>query len=373
MSTTSSDYNLSRISAKELGENLRATIEFGGNIFVLGRRGSSKTAQAKVAIRDMNCKEIYLNASTMERTDSGGYPKLLDAKDNSFINFLLPYYYKDLIEGNTPCVALFDEIDKVDSSVLAPLLEFTQFHTINGRQLPNLKACVFTGNYAAEGGSRPTLPLLDRAEKYLIEMSHHHWLDWASKSGRIHPSITAYIADHPEDLFGDVDPGDIYADPSPRGWDNASKILSFGEEKKWNHKLLTNKVAGCVGKKVGIKYSAYFDHYQILLPIVEKIIKGENVPGFSNLEPSKQMVACMITCARLAREVDVLLEKKKKGEFPPMANTIGNFIKDVDPEMALISVRSQIGLERMVNSQLDETPVWDGILRNIVSRVNGVA
>ena len=50
-----SDYNLTKISSKELGENLRGTIEYGGNIFILGRRGSSKTFQAKQAIKDMVC------------------------------------------------------------------------------------------------------------------------------------------------------------------------------------------------------------------------------------------------------------------------------------------------------------------------------
>ena len=38
-----SDFNLFRINTKQYAENLRATIKFGGNIFVAGRRGSGKT------------------------------------------------------------------------------------------------------------------------------------------------------------------------------------------------------------------------------------------------------------------------------------------------------------------------------------------
>lgn len=370
MANNASDFNLQKISTKELSDNLRATIDFGGNVVIIGRRGSGKTQISKEIIKSTACKEVYLNLSVMERPDIGGYPNFFAAQaGKTYVDFLLPAFYQHLMEGDQPVVALLDEVDKAESSLWAPLLEFTQFHTINGRELPNLRAIIMTGNLQSEGGQRPSLPLLDRAEKYLVEASHHHWLDWASKTGRIHPSVTAYIADHPEDLFGDVDPGDVYADPSPRGWDNASKILTFGEEKRWNHRIMTNKVSGCIGKKTGIKYAAYFDHYQVLLPIIEKIMKGEEVQGFKNLEQSKQMVACMIACARLSRTLDELKPNQK--EKPATAKTIANFLKTVDPEMALIAVRSQIGLERVVNSGLDEEPEWDVILRDIARRVNG--
>jgi hypothetical protein len=370
MANASSDFNLQKISTKDLSDNLRATIDFGGNVIIVGRRGSGKTEISKACIKESGCKEVYLNLSVMERPDIGGYPNFFAAQaGKSFVDFLLPSFYQHLMEGHEPVVALLDEVDKAESALWAPLLEFTQFHTINGRALPNLRAIIMTGNLQSEGGARPSLPLLDRAEKYLVEASHHHWLDWASKSGAIHPSVTAYIADHPEDLFGDVDPGDVYADPSPRGWHNSSKILNFGEDRKWSNKIMTNKVAGCIGKKTGIKYAAYFDHYQVLLPIIEKIMKGEEVNGFRNLEQSKQMVACMIVCARLSRIIDEMKPSQK--DKPGVARTVANFLKTVDPEMALIAVRSQIGLERVVNSGLDEEPEWDTILRDIAKRVNG--
>lgn len=370
MANNASDFNLQKISTKELSENLRATIDFGGNIFIAGRRGSGKTVISKECIKESGCREIYMNLSTYERPDLAGYPNFFAAQSGKkYIDFLLPAFYQYLMESDVPVVVLMDEIDKAESSLYAPLLEFIQFHTMNGRSLPNLKATIMTGNLQAEGGQRPSLPLLDRSEKYLMEASHHHWLDWAAKSGRIHASITAYIADHPENLFGDVDPGDVYADESPRGWENASRLINYGEAKKWGNKILTNKVAGCIGKKTGIKYSAYFDHYIVLLPIIEKIVRGEKINGFNNLEPSKQMVSTMITCSRLARALDDMPAGQK--EKPPIVNNVAKFLKDVDPEMALISVRSQIGLERVVNTGLDEEPLFDEILRSIAKRISG--
>lgn len=369
MANNASDFNLTKISTKELSDNLRATIDFGGNIVLIARRGAGKTTIAKDSIKEAGYRELYLNLSVQERPDIGGYPNFFAPQQagNKYVDYMMPAFYKMLIEGDKPVVALLDEVDKAESSLWAPLLEFTQFKTMNGRPLPNLKAVIMTANFQSEGGARPSLPLLDRAEKYIIEASHHHWLDWAAKSGQIHPSITAFISDHPEELFGDVDPGDVYADPSPRGWHNASKILNFGEEKRWPHKILTNKVAGCIGKKTGIKYSSYFNHYQILLPIVERIMKGEKVKDFNNLEQGKQMVSSMIVCSRLSR----LLDEKKNKEMPKETDYVANFLKGVDPEMALISVRSQIGLERVVTSGLDEEKMWDEILMEIARRING--
>src|SRR5208282_4961589 len=117
------------------------------------RRGSGKTIIGKTSIKESGCKEIYMNLSTMERPDMGGYPNFFAAKqDRHFVDFLLPYWYQDLIEGDTPCVALLDEVDKAEAALWAPLLEFTQFHTINGNKLPNLRAVIMTGNLQSEGG-----------------------------------------------------------------------------------------------------------------------------------------------------------------------------------------------------------------------------
>jgi len=374
--TASSDFNMQKIGTQELSETMAATIQYGGNIFACARRGSGKSEIGKSAVAASGYDLLYLNASTFERTDAGGFPKIFDAKEEQFIRFLLPWYYEQLMQGKNRVVVFFDEIDKMDHSVIAPLLEFTQFHTVNGKALGNLQAVLMAGNLPNEGGSRPPLPLLDRAEKYLVEATSTQWLDWACKAGRIHPSITAYIADHGDDLFGDTDPGDVYADPSPRGWDNYSKILTFGEKNGWSHKILTNKAAGCVGRKAGIKYAAYFDHYQVLLPIVEKVMRGENIKGFDDLEPSKRCVACMIVCSRLARLLDDNTEKnknKKKDarELPKETEMVAKFLRKVDPEIALVSIRSQIGLDRTVDLNLDSNPDFDHLLKELSGRIKG--
>ena len=256
-----SNFNMETLSTKELSEHVAATIQAEENIAIFGRRGSGKTEISKQEIKKSGHEEVYINLSVLERVDLGGFPNVMSAANNKFVSYLLPNFYAKMVEGKKPVVALLDEVDKADPSLWAPLLEFTQFHTINGNPLPNLKAVLMTGNLISEGGSRPSLPLLDRAEKYLVQSDSKSWLDWAGKEGRIHPAITAYIYDHGGDLFGAVNPDERYADPSPRGWAGASRILFEGEKRGWSTELLNKKVSGRVGQQAGLKYANYYEHY----------------------------------------------------------------------------------------------------------------
>jgi hypothetical protein len=362
-----SDFNLQKLNTKELSEHIAGSIQVGGNIAVFGRRGTGKTEISKQEIKKADLQECYINLSVLERVDLGGYPNIMtaDAK-RKFVDFLLPSFYEPMFDGKRGVVALLDEVDKADPSLWAPLLEFTQFKSINGRELPNLKAVIMTGNLISEGGARPSLPLLDRAEKYLVEADSSSWLAWAAKTGNIHPSITAYITDHPKDLFGAVDPEDRYADPSPRGWSRASDLLYRGERFGWDSGLLNKKVCGCIGKDAGIRYSNYYEHYQQLLPMIERLYEGEDICDMYNaLEPTKKLITCMIACARLA----VHLDNSDKNNLPESVKYVGKFLRNVSSENVLVAVRNSITIERIVDFNLDELEEWDNVLGVVSQKV----
>lgn len=364
----SSDFNMEKLSTKELSEHIKGTIQIGGNICVFGRRGTGKTEISQQQILEAGMEQVYVNLSVYERVDIGGYPNMMGgAADKKYVDFLLPAIFKPMIEGDKKVVALLDEIDKADPSLWAPLLEIFQQRNINGRPLKNLHAIISTGNLISEGGSRPSLPLLDRSEKFLVEASAEAWLNWAGKSGGIHPAILAYLTDNPQDLYGAVDPEERYADRSPRGWTRASRILHAGEALKWNTEFLNKKVAGCVGKDAGLKYFNYYDHYQELLPMIEEVFNGGEISSrYHSLSPSKQMVACMITCARLATQLDACSEDN----VPKSVEYVGNFFSFAGYENVLVAVRSQIQLNRIIKFNLDEHPNWKEMLALINKSVD---
>lgn len=364
---SASDFNLEKLTTKDLSEHIAGTIQVNGNIAVFGRRGTGKTMIARQEIKRSKLKEVYLNLSVFERTDLAGFPSIMsnDPK-RKFVDFLLPRFYESMIEGSEGVVALLDEVDKADPSLWAPLLEFTQFKSINGKHLPNLKAIIMTGNLISEGGSRPSLPLLDRTEKYLIEADVASWVEWAGKDGHIHPSIIAYILDNPRDLFGAVDPEDRYSDPSPRGWASASYIIYKGEEYGWSNGLINKKVSGCIGKDAGIKYSSYFEYYLELLPMIDDLNKGiDIIEEYNQLEPTKQIVACMIACGRLATQLD----QSSDEELPKSLKYIGKFLQRVSPENVLVAIRCQIQNNRIIKYSLDKHTDWKPIFSNISSDI----
>lgn len=367
---STSDFNLTKVTTKNLPEHIACSIAAKSNIMIFGRRGSGKTEIAKQQIKKAGAKEVYINLSVLERVDLGGYPDFSKVDvSRRFVDFLLPRFYEPMLEGETHVVALLDEVDKAAPELWAPLLELTQFKSINGRELPNLHSVIMTGNLISEGGSRPSPPLLDRAEKYLVEPDVDAWLDWSGSSGAIHPAMLAYIKDTPQDLFGPVDPDDRYADPSPRGWAQASRIVWAGEKLGWSTDMLNAKVSGCVGKAAGIKYYNYYEHYQVLLPLVEDIFNGEKgtKEKYSVLPPSKKIVACFMVFNRLASHLDSAKEKKIQDSL----SKVGDFITYIEPENALISIRTNIQVDRIMKHGLTKHEKWEPVLKKMNARIRG--
>lgn len=373
-----SNFNLATVSSEEFERCLESTFEAEANIAVFGRRGSGKTQISKSAIRKFkydfgdgrgkrDCKEVYINLSVFERPDMGGYPNMF--KDGKYVDFKHPSFYEPMMEGDTPVICLLDEVDKAEPSLWAPLLEFTQFRSINKIQLPNLKAVIMTGNLISEGGSRPCMPLLDRVTKFLIEPNAADWLSWSAKEGGIHPSITAFIHDNQSELYGAVDPDNSYADPSPRSWEIASNLIKKGEERHWSNAQTIKMVCGAIGNQTGLKYSVYFDHYIKIVPFVNKVMAGADIKEimkeYDALKPTEQMVASMQVCSRLSTLIDKHLGSGKtvrfgagKSKLPEeldkgLSNS-ANFLSKLSVEIFLIGFRTQLTIKKLLEHQLDD-------------------
>lgn len=365
----SSDFNLEKLDTRKLEKHIFATIEAESNIAIFGRRGTGKTQISEQQIQAADHHEVYMNLSVFERVDLGGYPDMFTPaeKKEKFVNYILPRMYEPMINGNKPVVALLDEVDKADQSLWAPLLEFVNKKSINGRPLPNLKSVIMTGNLISEGGLRPSLPLLDRTEGYMVEANANCWLEWAALSNEIHPSIYQYIYDHITQLLGPVDAGENYKDPSPRGWHLASRVLFIGERKGWNLNLLNEKVCGFVGKKAGLDYKIYYTNYKVLLPIVDMVFNGGNYKeDWKKLTPTEKLYAATIICSRFAAELDATTPANP----PASIKSVGNFMQFCGYENVLASVRSQLKVPRIIRYSLDEHEAWEGILTKVHSQVN---
>jgi hypothetical protein len=146
--------------------------------------------------------------------------------------------------------------------------------------------------------------------------------------------------------------------------------ISQGEKFGWSNQVLNRKVAGCVGKEAGMKYAHYFEHYQVLLPLVNQIFEGkhaESVKKYDALDPGKKLIASMIVCARMAN----LLDTKSKKELEKPLSHVGKFMLEIPPENVLVAVRSQIQIERIVEHDLSEHKDWSKVLVDTAKYLKG--
>jgi hypothetical protein len=367
---SSSNFNLESLNSAQFEKHLSASIAAGSNLAIIGRRGSGKTAISQQQIKIADHHEAYMNLSVYERADFG-YPKLFgqDHKEGKeqFVSYMLPHIFEPMLYGEKPVVLLLDEVDKADKSLWAPLLEITQAKSINGRKLPLLKSVIMTGNLIAEGGEKPSAPLLDRTEAYSLEPSARYWLAWAAISGEIHPAVSQFITDQGDNaLFGPIDGGENYKDASPRGWHLASKILFFGEAHNWEFHLLTEKICGIVGKKAGLDFRIYLSSYKVLLPIVDMIFnQGDYQTDWKKLSPTEKLYATTIVCSRFAKQLDA-----GTPDHPPSSiETVGKFFQSCGYENVLMGIRSQLKVSRILRYDLDTNPHWSEILTTIKSSV----
>src|SRR6202000_307091 len=123
----------------------------------------------------------------------------------------------------------------------------------------------------------------------------------------------------------------------------------------------------------------YYEHYQHLLPMIDKVYDGKNVSKeYLALEPSKQLIASMIACGRLANHLDKLQEEAAKQQksikelpSPQALEYMGNFLQYVSYENVLAAMRSHVTMKRIVLFNLDTNPHWKSILSSISKSVEG--
>jgi len=400
-----SDFNLLPITTKQYSEHLELSFITQSDVFVFGRRGIGKTKIPEKLIADKGYEMVKLNLSVLERPDMGGYPDPFSSGD--FVKFKMMELFKKMVkseENNKPVVALLDEVDKTDPSVWGPLLQFIQDRKVNNHTFDNLICTVSTGNLISEGGSKPCAPLLDRGEKYLLQVSTEEWLDWAAKEANpiIHPSIRAFIQENPDYLVGSVDVDENYSSESPRGWNLASNTI-IKLENYWNNDIseahnrcILEKISGFVGKKTGKNFELYYKFYRKLLPYVDDIFKDklEDVKKvYNDLSPSEKLVISMMAATRLTsyiknindnstnynkyvknrfRDFTLDLNKTTPLQDPEMEKlrkaiyNLGNFFsKVVDQEEAYITIRSQIGKQVALSVNLYDHNAWADLVNNI--------
>src|ERR1035437_2340357 len=196
--------NLEELNQEQALNLTKFFIQSQHNIFIFGRRGTGKTEIAIQAAKECGLKINYVNLSVVERSDLAGYPDMSSPGD--IINFKSPNFLPKLASGAKPdSIILFDEIDKVQPEVTAPLLEILLFKKINGMPI-NAVSCILTGNLSNERAYSNELSsaLLDRGAKYILSFNFDCWIDWC-KINNVHDLILGFLRSNPSFACGKIE------------------------------------------------------------------------------------------------------------------------------------------------------------------------
>lgn len=335
--------NLQEIDQEQALNLTKFFIQSQQNIFLFGRRGVGKTDIAMQAAKECGLKINYINLSVIERPDLAGYPDMNAPGD--VVNYKSPYFLPKLAPNAKPdSVILFDEIDKVQAEVTAPLLEILLFRKINGLNI-NAVSCILTGNLANEGAysNQISSALLDRGAKYILSFNFERWIDWA-KANNVHDLILGFLRSDPSFACGNVE-DTSFASPSPRSWTWASEALLKTKELKMpDIESVTQIISGYVGSEAGLRFRVWYEHYRRFEPYVHTLIeRGTMALNFNQLMPTEKVVFVVSACYYAKQKV---LSDKSRNRFVYLERLCEFFNShEVDTEVQVMGLYNSFDFE----------------------------
>lgn len=335
--------NLQEIDQEQALNLTKFFIQSQHNVFLFGRRGVGKTDIAIQAAKECGYKINYINLSVIERPDLAGYPDMNTKGD--VINYKSPHFLPKLALNAKPdSIILFDEVDKVQPEVTAPLLEILLFKRINNIPI-NAAACVLTGNLMSEGAYSNELSsaLLDRGAKYILNFNFEKWIDWA-KANDVHDLILGFLRNNPEFACGELEES-TYASPSPRSWTWASKALIRAKELKMTDiDSVTQIISGYVGSEAALRFKIWYEYYRKFEPHIHSLIeRGEMSLDFNVLAPTEKLVFVISACYYAKQKV---FSVKSKNRFTYLDN-LCNFFKhyNVDNDAQVMGLHNSFDFD----------------------------
>jgi hypothetical protein len=147
-------------------------------------------------------------------------------------------------------------------------------------RLPDDWYIVAAGNPASERGVHFSMPrpLRNRFVHLTLEPDIQEWCQWAVTAA-IRPEIVAFIRFKPALLHDPSPSSDVNAWPTPRAWENASKILSGRDAiRRASREVEAAMLEGTLGPGAAAELSGFLRLYRELASIDEILLNPDKAP-----------------------------------------------------------------------------------------------
>ncbi len=273
-----------------------------------------------------------------------------------------------------PLVFLFDEVDKASHEVLQTLLEFLQFHSVNGRKM-NIKGCILTGNLPDEfaNSSQISHAITKRCMTYKLDLNFNQWREWAF-SNNIHEYVIAFLTAHPDYLYKKAPDNDptAYALPSPRTWSSASDGIRLLEqnERYTNSKnsdlqreLMILIVAGNVGQLAAVTFNNWIKHFRDLDPVVMDLLEHGKFPDVKKLDMGQLFICALSSCSKVYAN----LKPDNKENIDKYCKNVFKWIATLADDVQMGAIRLSFGgdFSNIQKYQLQDIPEFTDVFVNL--------
>ncbi len=262
--------------------NFDIAIKTGTPILLMGSPGVGKTSwvQANAKKHGLHCETVL--ASIREPADISGLPFIKDGA----VEFSPPRWAKNLVE-NGGGVLFFDEITTAPPAVQASLLRVVLDRVVGDLQLPKNTVIIAAANPADEaaGGWELSLPLSNRFAHFNFNLDVMEWASnfafywgnppslgqgnsivkestWATERS----FISSFIQRNPTALLQVPKDDTTKAWPSPRSWDNASRMIAASISSGDSFDDMIEYTKACVGEGRALEYISWRRNQDLPLP-----------------------------------------------------------------------------------------------------------
>jgi MoxR-like ATPase len=193
---------------------LRAAIQHGENVLLVGSRGIGKTDLVSQTARDLGMGISVSHPGTENPTNAQGFPWLSPDADHASFK---PYgVLWDVLQSEQPHVWFWDDLGQAIPAVQAGYMQWAQGGRVGEHRLPKQVRIVAATNDRQHGANATMLePLKDRFTILSVEAQWEDWIAWASKNG-VHEDVMGYIAFQPDALSTEEKKPHIENSPTPR-------------------------------------------------------------------------------------------------------------------------------------------------------------
>lgn len=221
-------------------------------IFVWGSPGCGKSSIVRQCAKDLGIDFIDARLPQMEPCDIKGLP--VPDKENKVMNWFVNGMWPR--GKDTKGILFLDELSACDKSIAVAAYELIlDRHLGKLYSIPDGWMIVAAGNLSTDRAVSSTMSsaLANRFMHLELEADAATFMAYAV-THNFHPSVVGYIKWRPSHLFS-MDRQNLERGwPSPRAWENVSKMCHVCR----NEGILRKMVYGLVGNAVGVEFMEYY-------------------------------------------------------------------------------------------------------------------